>query len=220
VILQRGKLIRHICGTHDALLVIEQTARLRAIFRGVADRALVKAEQANARSRRKRHHRFDDADHIRTILLVDDSLEGLEEFRTLLELEGAQVSAEASAESALAAAADNEFDLILSDIGMPTMSGYELIAELRKLPSTSRVPAIALTGFSRDQDARRRCALVSTPILASPFRSVHYWPQLEASCLGNSFATCVAQIGLQYWRPHRKRLQTLGSIYRLRASAD
>jgi two-component system CheB/CheR fusion protein len=87
------------------------------------------------------------------ILLVDDSLEGLEGFRTLLELEGAQVRAESSAESALAAAADNEFDLILSDIGMPTMSGYELIAELRKLPSTSRVPAIALTGFSRDQDA-------------------------------------------------------------------
>jgi two-component system, chemotaxis family, CheB/CheR fusion protein len=87
------------------------------------------------------------------ILLVDDSLEGLDGFRTLLELEGAQVRAESRPESALAAAADNEFDLTLSDIGMPTMSGYELIAELRKLPRTSRVPAIALTGFGRDQDA-------------------------------------------------------------------
>lgn len=87
------------------------------------------------------------------ILLVDDSLEGLEGFQALLELEGAQVRAESSPESALVAAAENEFDLILSDIGMPTMSGYELIAELRKLPHTAHVPAIAMTGFGRDQDA-------------------------------------------------------------------
>jgi two-component system CheB/CheR fusion protein len=87
------------------------------------------------------------------ILLVDDSLEGLEGFRTLLELEGAQVTAESSPENALAVAADADFDLIISDIGMPTMSGYELIGKLRKLPGTAKVPAIALTGFGRDKDA-------------------------------------------------------------------
>lgn len=87
------------------------------------------------------------------ILLVDDSLEGLEGFRTLLELEGAQVTAESSPENALAVAADADFDLIISDVGMPTMSGYELIGKLRKLPGTAKVPAIALTGFGRDKDA-------------------------------------------------------------------
>ncbi len=89
------------------------------------------------------------------ILLVDDALDGLEAFQTLLELEGAQVHAVDSAELALAAASTSDFDLVLSDIGMPTMNGYELIAELRKAPRTARLPAVALTGFGREQDIAR-----------------------------------------------------------------
>jgi two-component system CheB/CheR fusion protein len=68
-------------------------------------------------------------------------------------LEGTQVRAESSPEAALAVATESEFDLILSDIGMPTMSGYELIAKLRELPACKTIPAIALTGFGREQDA-------------------------------------------------------------------
>ncbi len=86
------------------------------------------------------------------VLLVDDSADTLDAFHTLLEMEGAKVRAELSPKSALAAAAESRFDLILSDIGMPGMSGYELIAELRKLPHTATVPAIALTGFGRGND--------------------------------------------------------------------
>jgi two-component system CheB/CheR fusion protein len=88
------------------------------------------------------------------VLLVDDSPDTLDAFRTLLEMEGAKVRAELSAKAALAAAAEAEagFDLILSDIGMPGMSGYELIAELRKLSRTATTPAIALTGFGRGKD--------------------------------------------------------------------
>lgn len=86
------------------------------------------------------------------VLLVDDSGDTLDAFRTLLEMEGAKVRAELSAKAALAAAAETSFDLILSDIGMPGMSGYELIAELRKLSHTAATPAIALTGFGREKD--------------------------------------------------------------------
>jgi two-component system CheB/CheR fusion protein len=87
------------------------------------------------------------------ILLVDDALDGLEAFRTLLQLEGALVQTATSGELALSAAALDDFDVILSDIGMPEMNGYELIAHLRKSPRTAKVPAIALTGFGREQDA-------------------------------------------------------------------
>jgi two-component system CheB/CheR fusion protein len=89
------------------------------------------------------------------ILLVDDALDGLEAFRTLLEREGAHVQTAESGELALSAASRDDFDVILSDIGMPEMSGYELIAQLRKSPRTARVPAIALTGFGREQDIAR-----------------------------------------------------------------
>jgi two-component system, chemotaxis family, CheB/CheR fusion protein len=102
------------------------------------------------------------------ILLVDDSLESLEAFRTLLELEGAHVQAEASAKQALAAATSDEFDLILSDIGMPEMDGYELIEALRRMPRMVVVPAIALTGFGRAQDAKRALRAGFNAHLAKP----------------------------------------------------
>jgi two-component system CheB/CheR fusion protein len=89
------------------------------------------------------------------ILLVDDAVESLQAFQSLLELEGAQVWPQTSGADALAVAAQQPFDLILSDIGMPGMDGYELIAALRKLPATAAVPALALTGFGRSQDATR-----------------------------------------------------------------
>ncbi len=89
------------------------------------------------------------------VLLVDDSLEALEAFRTLLEMEGAQVRAEASAEQALDATAQQEFDVVLSDIGMPTMNGYEMIQQMRRTPRTARLPALALTGFGREQDVTK-----------------------------------------------------------------
>lgn len=89
------------------------------------------------------------------VLLVDDSVEALEAFRTLLEMEGAQVRAEPSAEQALEAVAQQEFDVVLSDIGMPTMNGYEMIQQMRRTPRTARLPALALTGFGREQDVTR-----------------------------------------------------------------
>jgi two-component system CheB/CheR fusion protein len=89
------------------------------------------------------------------ILLVDDAVESLQAFQSLLEMEGALVSPQISGAAALAMAAHQPFDLILSDIGMPDMDGYELIAALRKLPAAASVPAIALTGFGRPQDITR-----------------------------------------------------------------
>ncbi|MFM0339709.1 hybrid sensor histidine kinase/response regulator [Paraburkholderia fungorum] len=89
------------------------------------------------------------------ILLVDDAIESLQAFQSLLGLEGAQVYPQTNGAAALAAAEQQSFELILSDIGMPGMDGYELIAALRKLPGTATVPALALTGFGRPQDATR-----------------------------------------------------------------
>lgn len=86
------------------------------------------------------------------VSLVDDSVDTLDAFRTVLEMEGAKVRAELNGKAALAAAAGARFDLILWDIGMPRMSGYELITELGKLSQTATTPAIALTGFGRGKD--------------------------------------------------------------------
>jgi len=90
----------------------------------------------------------------KSILLVDDDKDVLESLRTLLVLEEAQVTHAASASEALDIVKDTlkPYHLIVSDIGMPDMDGYTLLAELRKLPATKTTPAIALSGFTRPAD--------------------------------------------------------------------
>jgi two-component system CheB/CheR fusion protein len=87
-----------------------------------------------------------------TILLVDDSADVLETLKVLLEMEGAEVIAFDRPVEALDAAKSMHFDLIISDLGMPVMSGHELMSALRQLPLAKDVPAIALTGYGAHND--------------------------------------------------------------------
>ncbi len=90
------------------------------------------------------------------ILYVDDSQDTLETFAELLKLEGAIVTPALGGREALRLVqAAPGLDLILSDVGMPGMDGYELIAELRRIAATAQVSAIALTGYGRPQDVQK-----------------------------------------------------------------
>lgn len=60
-----------------------------------------------------------------------------------------------SAEAALAILAREAVDVILADIGLPGMDGYELMRQARRLPAAAHVPAIALTGYGQAIDIRR-----------------------------------------------------------------
>ena len=88
------------------------------------------------------------------VLLVDDTIDILETFGMLLEVEGAIVTCASSGAEALAACDRTGFDLLISDVGMPEMDGNQLVARLRRRPETVRLPAIALTGYGRPQDIR------------------------------------------------------------------
>jgi two-component system CheB/CheR fusion protein len=90
-----------------------------------------------------------------TILLVDDSAEVLQTLKMLLEMEDAQVIAFDFPVAALDAAKTTRFDLIISDLGMPVMSGHELMSALRQLPHVKDVPAIALTGYGAHSDIEK-----------------------------------------------------------------
>ncbi|ANJ55539.1 chemotaxis protein [Pseudomonas silesiensis] len=87
-----------------------------------------------------------------TVLLVDDSAEVLETLKMLLEMEDARVVAFSEPVEALKAAQTGRYDLVISDVGMPVMSGHELMRALRELPHIKQVPAIALTGYGADSD--------------------------------------------------------------------
>ena len=90
-----------------------------------------------------------------TVLVVDDSEDTTEMVRHLLEISGAVVSAATSGFDALRLAREKEFDVVLSDISMPEMDGFEFLSKLRQLPGKEDLPAVALTGFGRPEDVQR-----------------------------------------------------------------
>ncbi|MBD2490924.1 PAS domain S-box protein [Aulosira sp. FACHB-615] len=89
------------------------------------------------------------------IVIVDDDVDTLNLLTFLLEQYGATVQAVNSAPDALQAIAQTQPDLLLSDIGMPTMDGYMLIEQVRKTTSASILPAIALTAFAGEANSQK-----------------------------------------------------------------
>ena len=89
------------------------------------------------------------------VLLVDDMEDALALFDVVLEHEGAQVDTATSGAAALELLAHNSYDLLISDIGMPGMDGYALLAALRTLPGHAQMRTLAMTGYGRAADAER-----------------------------------------------------------------
>ena len=87
------------------------------------------------------------------VLVVEDSRDTLEMLRVLLSSRGYEVVTCESAVEALRLAPAMCFDIIVSDIGLPQVDGYELIGRLRQLAHLSAVPAVALTGYASTKDA-------------------------------------------------------------------
>lgn len=91
----------------------------------------------------------------RQALVVDDVADVTYMLSVLLENEGYEVVTADSGFAAIEAAREHKFDVIISDIGMPGMSGYDLAKTLRALPGYDKVPMVAVTGFSMFDDRGR-----------------------------------------------------------------
>ncbi len=94
------------------------------------------------------------------VLVVDDDEAAREMVTRALELQGAQVLPAASGAEALALLPGSRADLLISDLGMPGMTGFELLARIRALPPEQggSIHAIALTAFAREADRHRALA--------------------------------------------------------------
>ena len=88
-------------------------------------------------------------------LVVDDAQDVTEMIAMFLRHAGYDPVMAFNAREALDAARTGQFDVIVSDIGMPGMNGYELAVALRELPNYRTVPMIAVTGFSMYDDRGR-----------------------------------------------------------------
>ena len=91
----------------------------------------------------------------RRALVVDDVTDVTEMLSVLLTHAGYEVRTASSAASAISLAQEGKFDVIISDIGMPQMNGYELARAVRGLSGYEAVPMVALTGYSKFDDRQR-----------------------------------------------------------------
>jgi DNA-binding response OmpR family regulator len=97
----------------------------------------------------------DPAARLRKILLVEDDNSLANVYITRLQAEGFDVRRVPNGEEALAAALEYKPDLILLDVMMPKVSGFDVLDILRNTPETANSKVIMLTALSQDADRQR-----------------------------------------------------------------
>lgn len=110
------------------------------------------ASQSSPRTAGSTTSEPDSASREARILLVDDHQDTAHVLAKMLRRAGHHVTATDSVGSALKAAGTEQFDIIISDIGLPDGSGLDLMRQLR---SRSNIQGIAMSGFGMEEDLRR-----------------------------------------------------------------
>jgi two-component system CheB/CheR fusion protein len=90
----------------------------------------------------------------RRILVVDDNVDAAETVGMILKSAGWEVRCVYDGHSVLAAALEYVPDVIVLDIGLPGMTGYEVARQLRRRPEFERLPLVAVTGYGQDNDRK------------------------------------------------------------------
>jgi len=111
-----------------------------------------------------KHHSLEGLE----VLIVEDSPDTLLLLSTIFRREGANVATASSAAEALSRAIANRPHIIVSDIGMPDVDGYQLLEQLRLLPGLSDVPAVAVSGYASEEDRERALAVGYLALVPKP----------------------------------------------------
>jgi CheY-like chemotaxis protein len=92
------------------------------------------------------------------VLALDDERDARELVKRILEESGCIVAIAKSIDEALQHLADETFDVVISDIGMPGGDGFQFMRQMREADaaqSRKKIPSIALTAYARPEDRRR-----------------------------------------------------------------
>lgn len=114
----------------------------------------------------------------RSILVIDDDRDAAELVEQILSAVGAAIDRAHSARSGIELLCTRSYDLLISDIGMPEMDGFQMIQEIRKMDREAKsIPAVALTAFGRSEDRRNAMMSGFDVFLSKPIDS----PELVAT---------------------------------------
>jgi CheY-like chemotaxis protein len=125
-------------------------ARSRGL--GTGSEFVVELPAVSAHVRSPRQDREIDSVPARRILIVDDNRDSADTLGALLGTLGATVSVVYDGRAALDALREFEPDVMILDIGMPEMDGYEVARQVRSTPDQGHVLLIALTGWGQEHD--------------------------------------------------------------------
>jgi CheY-like chemotaxis protein len=114
-----------------------------------------------------RDHAAGLKDSIR-VLVVDDNRDAAETLAVLMRLEGHTVAIAFDGATALSEAARSQPQVVLLDIGMPGMNGYEVARELRAREATKSTVIVAITGYGQPEDRARAAEAGFTDHLTKP----------------------------------------------------
>ncbi len=103
------------------------------------------------------------------VLVVDDEVNIVRLIQVNLERQGYQVETANNGVQALAKIRDNRPDLLVSDVMMPEMDGFELLANVRRDPVLNDLPVIMLTAKAQDADVMRGYTHGADMYLTKPF---------------------------------------------------
>lgn len=95
----------------------------------------------------------------KTILLVEDDDNLASVYETRLQAEGFSTKRVANGEDALSSIMQSKPDLVILDVMMPKVSGFDVLDILRNAPDTANIKVIMLTALSQDSDKERATAL-------------------------------------------------------------
>jgi len=95
------------------------------------------------------------ADKRYRILIVEDNVDAARSLQVLLKLYGHEVAVEHSGLAGLASAQSWRPDIVLCDLGLPELDGFQVARALRQDPATTAIRLIAVSGYGQDDDRRR-----------------------------------------------------------------
>lgn len=105
------------------------------------------------------------------VLIVEDEESLLKLETILLTVKGYEVTGSSNGNDALAKLSSTSFDLVLLDIMLPDVDGFEICQRIRNNPATSSIPVVMLTAKKSEADQERGIACGANAYLTKPFKS-------------------------------------------------
>jgi CheY-like chemotaxis protein len=113
-------------------------------------------------------HRTDEVLRNKKVLIVDDDIRNVYSLTNALEPEGMHCTTAENGKEALKALKQGQVDIVLMDVMMPEMDGYEATREIRKLEKFKKLPIIALTAKAMKGDREKCLAVGMSDYISKP----------------------------------------------------